>query len=57
MPVVGRKYHMARRGVFASKTAWHLLIVLRVRGAAINLAQREGLTRSTFTKSIANKPL
>jgi hypothetical protein len=33
MPVIGRKYHMARRGVFASKTAWHLLSVLRVRGA------------------------
>ena len=58
MPVVGRKYHMARRGVFASKTGWHLLIVLRVRGPAINQAQREGLlSRSTFTKSIANKPL
>jgi hypothetical protein len=57
MAIVGRKYHMARRGVFASKMAWHLLIVLRVSGAAINQAQRDGLTRSTFTKSIANKPL
>jgi hypothetical protein len=34
-----------------------LLIVLRVAGAPINRAQREALTCSTFTKSIANKPL
>ena len=33
MAIVGRKYHMARRGAFASKMAWHLLIVLRVRRA------------------------
>jgi hypothetical protein len=34
-----------------------LLIVLCVPGAAINQAQREALTCSTFRKSIANKPL
>jgi hypothetical protein len=34
-----------------------LLIALRVPGAAINQAQRETLTCSYFTKSIANKPL
>ena len=35
-----------------------LFLVLRVPGAAINQAQREAaLIRSTFTKSIANKPL
>ena len=35
-----------------------LFLVLRVPGAAINMAQREAaLTRSTFRKSIANKPL
>jgi len=35
-----------------------LFLVLRVPGAAINPAQREAaLIRSTFRKSIANKPL
>jgi hypothetical protein len=35
-----------------------LFLVLRVPGGAINPAQRDAaLTRSFFTKSIANKPL
>ena len=34
-----------------------LLFVLRLPGAAINQAQLEALTCSTFTKSIANNPL
>ena len=55
-PLAGRA--VVRRGVFASKNGLALFLVLRVPGAAINQAQREAaLIRSTFRKSIANKPL
>ena len=55
-PLAARTYGPPRR--IRVENGLALFLVLRVPGSAINPAQREAaLTRSYFTKSIANKPL
>jgi hypothetical protein len=56
-PAPGCAYHRPPRRI-GVENGLALFLVLRVPGAAINQSQREAaLTRSTFTKSTANKPL
>jgi hypothetical protein len=43
--------------LFASKTAWRCSAVLRVSGCENQAQPEAALTRSTFTKSTANRPL